>query len=163
MIYPDKFPTVQQWRKIYFPFTYIAVLKFKAHMWIVISVSLIIHPSMLVWEWRGEPVDTVNPMAARRAGIVDRQRDRRRGGEAMCLCFRPSLLRLISTPAATRRSSCASPTELASTPRLDQSTMWLRPGAKRTWDRRTGEERQTEGRDTQRESSSITHVTLFYF
>lgn len=88
-----------------------------------------------------------------------------RGGE-LCLCFRPSLLRLISAPAATRQRSCASPTEFASTPRLDQSTMWLRPGAKRARDRRTRGER--ERRETDRErldfiSRNIIHIYQFNF
>lgn len=128
------------------------------------SPSPSIHPPMRVWEWRGEPVDTVNPMAVSQARMEDCGRTKRRevgrGGD-VCLCFRPSLLRLISAPAATRQSSCASPTELASTPRLDQSTMWLRPGAKRTRDRRTGGER--EGRDRHREACKITHISSFYF
>lgn len=54
---------------------------------------------------------------------VEGERGRRSGGEVSCVCVRPGLLRLISSPAATRLSSCASPTELASTPRLDHSTM----------------------------------------
>lgn len=57
-----------------------------------------------------------------------------RGGD-MCLCFQPSLLRLISAPAATVGAPVPhSPQH----PGLDQSTMWLRPGARRARDRHTG-------------------------
>lgn len=64
----------------------------------------------------------------------------------MCLCFQPSLLRLISPPAATVEAPVPhSPQH----PGLDQSTMWLWPGARRARDRQT-DGREGEGKDVKK-------------
>lgn len=64
-------------------------------------------------------------------------------GADMCLCFQPSLLRLISAPAATVGAPVPrSPQH----PGLDQSTMWLRPGARRARDKQTGGRQRAEMR-----------------
>lgn len=73
-------------------------------------------------------------------------------GADMCLCFQPSLLRLISAPAATVGAPVPhSPQH----PGLDQSTMWLRPGARRARDRQAGGRQRAE---TRRKAWHTTHI-----
>lgn len=76
-------------------------------------------------------------------------------GADMCLCFQPSLLRLISAPAATVGAPVPhSPQH----PGLDQSTMWLRPGAKRA---RQTDGREAEGRDAKKGPTHNSHLETF--
>lgn len=94
------------------------------------TLSLSVSPPLLVWERRGEYLDTLNHVVGPSLGwVLDESGQLVRGTGVV---FRShtgplggfGLFRLASAAAAaTRWNSCASPAELASAPRFDQSTM----------------------------------------